>query len=389
MVQFTCTSEQQVSLFDIINNRGEPFDMPDMVRLMLFSHTNKTQHKELNRIWTESKVEHNLLSWVWNAFYADPNNIARNKLQFQIEQELDKQTPSQASQWAIEFATRCNECSKAFSSISSFNESHFSDKNFYKVAFLTSNDYEKFSRPIFFALENITVPEDEKQKIYRYLLNFIVRVTITRDPKSKTVGNILPKLAVSICQIIRTTYDGGSSILDKIKSEIKSSPIFETVADDNFVDKFRNYTLGSNSARFGYLIIGSIENAKSGNKSATDLTYYSNDESNQSNNLEHIFPQSPNVEQWPEAGCENISEYIGKIGNLLPINKRANSAIKNSGITDKIRAYKGQNLAMWPDLSKAINKSEIGHPSPSWTIKKIKERTAQLADEARDIFSLD
>lgn len=98
LVQFTCTSEQQVSLFDIINNRGEPFDMPDMVRLMLFSHTNKTQHKELNRIWTESKVEHNLLSWVWNAFYADPNNIARNKLQFQIEQELDKQTPSQASQ---------------------------------------------------------------------------------------------------------------------------------------------------------------------------------------------------------------------------------------------------------------------------------------------------
>lgn len=389
LVQFSCTSEQQVSLFDIINNRGEPFDMPDMVRLMLFSHTDKTMHDELNKVWTDANVDENLLAWVWNAFYADPVNLAKNKLQFQIEKILDAEemSPSMATKWAMDFADYCKECSSTLTDIgASFNTTLFSDGNFYKVAFLTSNDYVKFSRPILFALEHFVNNVEEKRKIYHYLLNFIVRITITREKESKVIGNTLPRLAVCICQTIREDENSGA-LLEKIKDLVKKSPIYATVTNDMFIQKFLKFSLDQSSARFGYLVIGSLENFKSGNKSATNLTYYSNDDAVQSNNLEHIFPQTPVKEFWPEADAKDVKECIGMFGNLLPINKSANSKIKNKGVKDKIAVYAEQHLSLWPELEAAIYDNTEG-TACSWTLDKIRQRTDKLSQEAAKVFSI-
>jgi hypothetical protein len=388
LVKFICGFEEQVSLFDIINNRGEPFDMPDMIRLVLFTHVKKDDHEELNNIWTSAQLTKDDLQYVWNAFYADEKSLASNRLQFQVSNYLEKLTNSEKTPAIMEFANYCADSVKRKTDL---GQPTFGDPDFYKVTFLTSNDFKKFIYPVFYALEQKVDDSfhDIKEDIYKYLCNFIVRITIVKEEESKKFANNLPRLAVGLCQIIRDNADNPANILPQIKNKILTGPLNSDIGDEKFKAKFMEFSI-KKPHRFAYFVIASIENDISPSKSARALKAYAKSNSSSSNNLEHIYPQTPDKKDWPEyfdpAHKDDRDAYINSFGNLLPLNASANSEIKNVSILTKLQAYKASNLTMVNDLEKKIT-----HDSPvnEWTFDKIKNRTDDLAKLAVKVFSLD
>ena len=407
LVQFRCTATQQVSLFDIINNRGERFDMPDMVRLMLFSRVKQSKHEELNRIWTTAKVNKNILPCVWNAFYAsDEKDLARNKLELQIEDRLSSSglSDSQRELWVMTFATRCSSSALKLSQVESFNDVLLTDTKFAKVAFITSNDYQKFTHPIYFALEEFIDDSVLSNKIYSYLLNLVVRITIVKEKDTRVISKTLPGLAINICQQVQLyakqkadaekesldsdeNVDKPEDLLKSIKKVVKDSAIYQLVGDEEFVNKFKEFVLPSSMTRFGYLVIASLENALSGASSACTLKYYGKAQE-QNNNLEHIYPQNADKSSWPDCDSESAGN-IGKIGNFLPLASSANSACGNRSIKDKVTAYAESGLKLWGSLEELIKQSVGNSPSGTWTLEKIDIRTDYLATQAKKVFKLD
>ncbi len=407
LVQFKCTATQQVSLFDIINNRGAQFDMPDMVRLMLFSRVKQSKHEELNRIWTTAKINKLLLSWVWNAFYAeDERNGARNKLELQVEDCLSSSgmSDSQKEQWVMDFADRCSKCALRLSKIESFSDVSISEDKFSKVAFVTSFDYAKFTTPIYFVLEEFIEDDDLSRKIYSYLLNLVIRITIVKQKDTRVVSKTLPGLAINICKEIKSfakkkevadatedelvvearPYD----LLKKIQELVCDSSIYNLVEDGEFKRKVIEYVLPNDMTRFGYLVIATIENSMSGVNSASVLKYYGKAQE-QNNSLEHIYPQTPDPSFWPGYQKERDDIYIGKIGNFLPLASTMNSSCSNKSISEKIKAYEQSGLKLLVPLKELIYQ-QVGNSAPgTWTVEKIQKRTEQLADTAVKVFSLD
>lgn len=406
LVQFKCTATQQVSLFDIINNRGAKFDMPDMVRLMLFSRVKQSKHEELNRIWTTAKINPTILSWVWNAFYAeDEKDGARNKLELQVEDRLSSgMSDSQKEKWVMDFASRCTQCALSLSNIASFSEVSISEDKFSKVAFVTSFDYAKFTNPIYFALEEYIKDDSLARRIYSYLLNLIIRITIVKQKDTRIVSKTLPGLAINICREVKvyaekkaavaSTSDESlkeefksTDLLETIKELVKNSSIYDLVVDGEFKQKLIEYALPNDMTRFGYLVIASIENSMYGKNSASVLKYYGKVQE-QNNNLEHIYPQIPDQSFWPDYQKSYTDYFIGKIGNLLPLASTMNSSCSNKSISDKMKAYGQSGLKLYDPLKELIDQ-QVGQSAPgTWTVEKIEKRTEQLAEKAVVVFSL-
>lgn len=390
LVQFQCPPSQQVSMFDIINNRGECFDMPDMVRLMLFSTLDSNKHEELSDIWANHQIDKDVLPYVWNAFYGRGSNVAKNKLHFQIDNLLKDLSPSEKTKWILTFAGRCASASKLKVGIDKFSAVLFSDPNFDKIAFLTVTAYHKFSFPIFFTIESLGEGYAPlNQQLYRLFLNFITRLTIVSEKGYKKVGNNLSKLAAFLCEDILREKDSPSQLLETIVTRLLSE--FPEVKDTNFREKFLTFSVGSSQSKFGYFVIGSLETESRGNHSSVDLKYYARTTNNDSNNLEHIYPQSPNDRDWPDASGYEKSvreRFTGLFGNLLPINQKINSAAKNKGINEKMALYRDSGLSLVKDLEDLVYLNSPDRKNGTWNKEKIEHRTEQLADKALKVFSL-
>ena len=227
------------------------------------------------------------------------------------------------------------------------------------------------------------------QQLYRLFLNFITRLTIVSEKGYKKVGNNLSKLAAFLCEDILREKDSPSQLLETIVTRLLSE--FREVEDKNFREKFLTFSVGSSQSKFGYFVIGSLETESRGNHSSVDLKYYARTTNNDSNNLEHIYPQTPNDRDWPDASGYEKSvreRFTGLFGNLLPINQKINSAAKNKGINEKMVLYRDSGLSLVKDLEDLVYPNSPDRKNGTWNKEKIEHRTEQLADKALKVFSL-
>ena len=92
-------------------------------------------------------------------------------------------------------------------------------------------------------------------------------------------------------------------------------------------------------------------------------------------NIEHILPQTP--ENWGLDKAE-IKSYVNKIGNLVLLSKRKNSAVGNEKLSTKIDVLKTSEIKMTNDLGLEIER--IG----KWDESLILDRQRTLAGLAYD-----
>jgi hypothetical protein len=88
--------------------------------------------------------------------------------------------------------------------------------------------------------------------------------------------------------------------------------------------------------------------------------------------IEHIYPQSPILDPWP-----NHKAAVNRLGNLTLLSRRLNTSIKNADFaTKKANAYSASDILM----TQALDSRE------DWDTAAIEERQAQLAEFAFQIW---
>jgi hypothetical protein len=98
-------------------------------------------------------------------------------------------------------------------------------------------------------------------------------------------------------------------------------------------------------------------------------------------NLEHIYPQNPDPNEWggPD-NQEKLEPYTWHIGNLTIFGKKANQKAANGEFSEKQPRYK---------QSKVLMTQEIADSYSYWDEATIKDRAAKLAKLVVDVWSFD
>lgn len=396
LVQFTC-EHQQVSLFDIINNRGKTFEENDLTRIVLLSACPNTQiQSEVLEKWNDIAVTKDLLTWCWNAIYVNElTQMAKRQIHYQIDNAIKDQARSSADQaalWVDDFVENVVKSYRLKNSIG--DVARFGSETFHRDALILHFDFDKFSMPVMIATEIFIKDLVVRQKVYQYLFNVLVRIKIGKENNNKNQTAEIPRLAVRVCQTIRT-YADSPELLNKIQEMVQQNSIFQHVLEDDFFTQaFENFSLvGENGKeatnKFGYLLVALFEAANTGSSIQTLSPYGKTKKSEKLNNLEHIFPQTPNEANGWVFPAEDLTPEVtlNKLGNLLPLNAVMNSELLNLSLDQKVKVYSNSGLQSWNNLKSLLEK-DCAPSCYSWTFEKINERSKLLAQAAKDLFSL-
>ncbi len=155
------------------------------------------------------------------------------------------------------------------------------------------------------------------------------------------------------------------SILNDLQEIYPEDAIFKAA----FVDKELKTTNSRNKKIVRYILF-QIEKQVSGQEFDFESAAY---------NLEHILPENPS-EAWSYIDERNQEKFIYRLGNMTPIEKKANKDIGNKSYDEKIATF-GQSCFK---ITTAI--SEYYH---EWNEAKIEARQIQLAKIATAIWKVD
>lgn len=94
-------------------------------------------------------------------------------------------------------------------------------------------------------------------------------------------------------------------------------------------------------------------------------------EDKQAINLEHVLPEKPE-DNWPQFDKEEVATYWRRIGNMVLMQLKDNSALKSAKFSEKVDVYKNSPYIL---TSQVATLSE-------WTVHAINKRQRILAEIA-------
>ena len=100
--------------------------------------------------------------------------------------------------------------------------------------------------------------------------------------------------------------------------------------------------------------------------------------------IEHVLPQTVRGGEWAETWPdENLRrQWVGRIANLVPLNRRRNSAASNYGFCDKKEKYFSRGATPYTLTSKVLLKNE-------WTPEVVERRQEELLRIYAEKWELD
>jgi len=194
------------------------------------------------------------------------------------------------------------------------------------------NDYGQRLNLVMFGMDTATIipyvlyvakkviDEDEKNKIFRYLENYLVRRIICKET------------AKNYNQLFRSFINKEIDTLEKLKEiiEKKEERINRIPSDDDVREGFQTSDLVNKQAK-GILYL--IERSIRSDMNATELKYFNE------YSLEHVMPKkwrnNWNSNNLTNDESEQRDKIILKLGNLTLITKQLNSSIRDADWSTK------------------------------------------------------
>ena len=100
--------------------------------------------------------------------------------------------------------------------------------------------------------------------------------------------------------------------------------------------------------------------------------------------VEHILPQTPSAEsQWRRDFTDDEREHlVNKLGNLVLISRRKNSAQGNRDYTDKKKKYFEKNIEVFS------NSVRIYNTYPTWNAQDLKDNQEKVSQKIKEAFGI-
>ena len=143
--------------------------------------------------------------------------------------------------------------------------------------------------------------------------------------------------------------------------------------DNTFKNAFREKelkTTSSHNRKIVRYILFQLEKQISGQEFDFESASY---------NLEHILPENPS-ESWSYVEEHNQDKYIYRLGNMTPLEKKANRNLGNEAYANKIEVYKDSCFQLTHSIPERYEQ---------WDEKAINSRQTQMAKKATSIWKIE
>lgn len=349
-------------IFETLNDRGLRLSVPDLLLNYLMREAQpEADRPQIRKTWNEmiqkmGKREINrFLRHLWISKYGDLKN---QDLFSALKQKIEA-----ASLNSLEFARSCaSECTDYVALLTADKE-YFAPSALPLVrALLTDLDVQP-ALPLLLSSYSVFTKEDF-EKIARLVLVFTTRHSIIVNRDSSELESVLFKLAREVRSA--KTQSEIKGILTSVKKTLREfSP-----SDEQVKAAAVDLVLSPDEARYILLRIA--------RKLQTKTKEIGIDEAN----LEHIFPQNPEPEEWGgEKGQAELYPYLWHIGNLTILGRRINKAAANKEYGIKRAAYAAK--------TEIVMAQEIADKFEVWTRESIERRAQSFVPLMLDIWNFD
>lgn len=195
------------------------------------------------------------------------------------------------------------------------------------------------------------------EEFVRLIMNFVFRYM-------KVLDGDVGQLASIMSDVSKMARDGKSN--SDIATTLKAS-----APDGEFAEGFKHIFVAN--TKLCYFMAYYLELSIMAGAGVQPLKHGTE------SHLEHIMPRAPKPGNWPsvfdQAGNRKAQfrDYLWRVGNLIPLPQKINTAIKNGSINTKMVEYNKTALHSPNNVNQFLENSE-------WTFKSIEDRQASLAD---------
>jgi uncharacterized protein with ParB-like and HNH nuclease domain len=344
-------------IFETLNDRGLDLTIADLLKNYLFSRAGKNKIDTVKQHWDramgaldpgeDDKLTTTFLRHYWSSKYG---HTREKELYGEIKDEVSSQKK------AVEFASDLVDAARIYSAMRAPSHEYWKD---YKSP--TRDNLETLrlldvsqSRPLLLAAMQQWKPP-EINKTLKLLVAWTVRLIVVGGAGSGSTEAAFSKAAVDIrAGRIKDSKD--------LAQEFKS-----LVADDS---EFENqFAVTRKRPRLSRYLLHALERKKDGTGSPELIS--NTDESKV--DLEHVLPRDADlVNDWPEFTPEQHSSDVGRLGNLVLLDKNENGALNAKDFDAKAKVYKKSKLKLTAEVG---NKTKY----KAWNSESIKKRQKELA----------
>lgn len=353
------------AIFESLNNRGIPLSQSDLIKNEILDACDSSNLEEVGEHWQNARqiidsIEIKTLSmpdFVHYSYISRNGMEKANKLYDKIKQNISN--PALAKNYAENLENDAN----AMYCLTEQFDAGWKTETISMLKDIKNVLNIKHCYPFLIAAYHAHTNNPSTFNSYvEVVMNFAFRyMKVIEDPLENFTAAI-----GSACVMINQ----GKS-LEEIKNHFRKE-----APDDQFIKRFDDASFSN--TKLAYFTVYYLEkvllNGTTPNDHGVDQ------------NLEHIMPKKPNA-KWPDATAwkktnpDEFSEYLWKIGNLIPLPASINKSLQNKPISQKLHDSSSQDYMSGKHNLKSpttISKYLINN---QWTKESIDKRQHELAED--------
>jgi len=359
------TEQDAFQIFETLNDRGLKLQAPDLLLNFLMREAPEDDRKDIRTYWTEmiqrmgSNDINQFLRHIWVSKYGD---LKDKDLFTALKEHIEtSQLGSKA------FASACADECESYVQLLTVDDEHFSKDALVPLKRLVQDLGVPAALPLLLAAHRVLKPADFA-KVVRFVLVFYTRYSIISNLDRGDMEDLLFALARDLRALISDPTDAAASR----NSTTRLKEMLASNAPTDISSAAANLNFDEDSREARYVIMRLAEYIQDPSKEI----------SINEANLEHIYPQHPEPDEWGgEANQALMNEYLWHIGNLTIYGTRMNRKAANSEFATKRQQYL--------DKSKVEMTLDVARNYSEWTKDAIVDRGSRLAKKIGDIWNFD
>lgn len=349
-------------IFETLNDRGLRLSVPDLLlNYLMRVAPSDAERRQIRDYWNEMLEQmgrrdiNRFLRHMWVSKYGDLKSI---DLFTALKQHIEANSIA-----SLDFTKESSDECLSYVQLLDADEKRLG-KAAPLVRTLMDLDFES-ALPLL--LSGLLCFDDKNfEKLVHWLIVFVTRYSVISRLDSSGLESVLFKIARQIRTTLGITKDAKKTrdCLATIKIDfVKNAP-----PDDQLILAAEKLMLSPAEAKY---LVGRI---------ATYMQTGTKEVKLDEANLEHIFPKSPNEQEWKKDKDE-LEEYLWHLGNLTMLGERLNRNAANRGYSIKrAEHYLKSELEMARRLAKDYN---------TWNKGTVEQRAKKLSPETAKLWNFD
>ena len=353
-------------IFETLNDRGLRLAVPDLLLNYLMREAKPdSDRKEIRDLWSVMVSQmgkrdiNRFLRHMWVSNYGD---LKSKDLFTAIKEHIEKTEIT-----SLGFVRTCaGECG-FYVQLVTFSEDDLGAEAAKLLKSILQESDSQAALPLLLS-SLMKLNSDEFLKVCRWSLVFITRYAIIANLDASGMESVFFQLARDVRQALPEGTNSGKGLVTNCLNHVRDS-LEKAAPDDNQI-RAATASKGLSPDGASYVLTRIAELIQSPTKEWTKGEA----------NLEHIYPQNPEDNEWGGfANHELMEPYLWNLGNLTIYGKKLNSRAANKEYLDKRKEYESKSTVTMT--------LEMAQRYTEWNVASIKQRSLDLTKRVLEIWN--